>query len=342
MSQALKSQIISLRHLELPMLAEPSLEALPLIGPLASLKHFKLGFYWELHSTIPARDIRQTIINWMKPQVSLKEFELVYYEQAIEFVQEVLEGLEKIKLESLTLRQDFGPMGSMSSQDQICLYDEVGKQTALRSLCLSNYYDYYDSNSLAVFDETQPQHLSLTNALTHLTELRILKFFPPMSYRTFVEVTRSCPYIEQLSFAPHGPEDGSVWLKDMRRLRNLKKLEWESDSFLRPKTLADFFAELADDPLGCHHGFTMALRNQAYSYDFFKKRGVIAHLLGQCLGGKLTVTCGREHLRRFPSDLSSDEDEDDDDDDDPRPLAWLSQVLPARQRTGSTDPDSKS
>ncbi|KAK0738456.1 hypothetical protein B0T18DRAFT_492431 [Schizothecium vesticola] len=188
--QALGSQIMSLRHLGLPRLQNPALEALPLVGPLVGLKSFKLGFGWELPSMVPAGDIRQTIISWMKQQVSLKEFELEYYEETIEFVQELLGGLEKTKLESLTICQDYGSIASLSSQDQIRLYDEVGKQTALRSLCLSDDYEVLEEEDYpAVLDETQPQQLALANALALLTELRSLKISSPMSYRAFTSLS---------------------------------------------------------------------------------------------------------------------------------------------------------
>lgn len=258
-----------------------------------NLNVLALGCPWDKPLLVLTRwnPLYERLVNWVRQMGSLKDLELSHFPSQSRFVQDVLRGSEiKLKLLSLSFHTQY--RDSTGPQEQASLYDEISKQTALRSL---EIFSKDNGNFPEAFDKAHPLYLALSNALTQLPELRNLEFSMPIFHSTFAKVAQACPHLESLALCPHqaddddDPSDKVEWLETFKRLRSLKKLRWITESSFTAASLIDFFQDLADDPHGFHRGFKMRLQNQTWPTRYTKKQKTRLRLMAERLGGEFAL-----------------------------------------------------
>lgn len=287
---------MSLRHLGLEGgLDAAGLGSLPLLGPLVNMATIHLKCAWvSQNAAVPhlGSPTYQSLVNWARQLLSLKQLRITYLANTTEFVKDVLQASE-IRLETLSLHYNHDEdMPSTSTyEDQIDFYNEIGKQTTLRYLDINRPVDFPEA-----FDEADPLYQAFSNALTQLTQLRRLLITAPISYTTFAKVAKACPHLEQVHFHPHRtPGEETIdldWLEALKGLHSLTYLEWVTETSFTSASLVAFLEALADDPLGCHEGFTLNLQSQAWSARFSRKEKMAIRSVTSSLGGEFLVFYG--------------------------------------------------
>ncbi|KAK1827228.1 hypothetical protein QBC39DRAFT_291514 [Podospora conica] len=286
---ALRRHGMSLKHLRLGHMQTASFGSITLTGHLANLESISLGTGWWGMDPGPRWGLTyQNLVIWFRQQVSLKKLDLHPFSS--QFVQEVLSGSE-IKLTSLRLEMDNVDYDNDSAglQDQVCFYNEIGRQSALRILELETKNE---EDSHAANDEAHPLQLAFVDSLTRLTELRIIFINIPISCSNFARVVDACPHIEEISFFPtdpDGPVHDTEWLESIKRLRSLKKLEWISATSFTAADIIGLVMGLADDPDGRHKGFFMTLGRQGPPRFSDHEEAEIRSQLSQRLEGTLSI-----------------------------------------------------
>lgn len=289
---------MSLGHLGLEGGVDASgLRSLPVLGPLVNLTSIHLKCPWGSQPAAVPHPVEsptyQSLVAWAQQLLSLKQLHLTYLPNTTAFVKDVLQASE-IRLETLSLQynnEDMPSTSTSSYEDQITFYNEIGKQTTLRYLDINRPVDFPEA-----FDDTDPLHQALSNALTQLTHLRRLTLTAPISYATFAKVAEACPHLEQVHFHPHRtPGEETVdldWLVALEGLRSLTYLEWVTETSFTAASLVAFLEALADDPQGGHEGFTLNLQSQAWSARFSRKEKMAIRSVTTRLGGEFLVFYG--------------------------------------------------